>query len=356
MTSNGKIKILYIISSTGFSGAEKLLLDLISKLDKDKFDITTVCILNNKKLEDKFLESGYDIKFIIKGKNLLGFVNKLSKFIKDNEFDIVHTHLFGADVFGGIAAKRAGVKKIISTEHNINISEGKIKHFVKGVILRKYFTNVIAISSSVYEYIKEKYGVKPERIVKISNGVDLSKIYWTNILEGNVIKIGSIGRLTKQKGYDVLIKALPYLNFNFNVVVAGDGEEKNNLINLSNKLKVGDKIDFLGFIDNINSLLTNVDIFVIPSLWEGFGLVAVEALASGKLVIASNIHGLADIIEDGKNGILFNSGDYIDLANKLNYLAKSSRRCKEIADVGYNSSKNFDIDKMVNLYQEVYLK
>jgi len=356
MTSNGKIKILYIISSTGFSGAEKLLLDLISKLDKNKFDITTVCILNNKKLEDKFLERGYSIKFIIKNKNLFRFINKLYKFIKDNEFDIVHTHLFGADVFGGIAAKRAGVKKIISTEHNINISEGKIKHFIKGVVLRKCFTNIIAISDSIHKYIKEKYKVMPERIIKISNGIDLSKVYLTDILQGDVIKIGSIGRLTKQKGYDVLIKALPYLNFNFNVVIAGDGEEKNNLINLSNKLKVGDKINFLGFIDNINSLLSNVDIFVIPSLWEGFGLVAVEASAAGKVVVASNIYGLADIIEDNKNGILFNPNDHIDLANKLNYLAKNPGKCKEIANNGYISSKNFDIDKMVNLYQEVYLK
>lgn len=347
MTLNGKTKILYIISSKGFSGAERVLLDLVSNIDKDKFDITIVCILKNEKLKEKFLDAGFSVIFLKKN------IYSLYSFIASNNFDIIHTHLFGADVFGGITAKLAGVKSIISTEHNINIDEGKVKHFVKGIVLRKCFTKIIAVSNSVYLYVHNEYKIDEDKIVKIYNGIDLSKFSKTNIFCSDTINIGAIGRLTKQKGYDVLIRSLPYLNFNFNLSIAGDGDEKNNLLNLAKELKVDDKINFLGFVDNIDSFLENIDIVVIPSLWEGFGLVAVEALAAGKLVVASRIDGLIDIIKDN-NGVLLNPGDYKDLADKLNYIVSNKEQYIEIANNGYNSSKNFDIKNTVNMYEQIY--
>lgn len=356
MISNGKIKILYIISSSAFSGAEKLLLDLCLKIDKEKFEIKILCLNENKKLESRFFENGFKIDFIINNKGYFDFVFNIYKFIKENNFQIVHTNLFGADIFGGIAAKMARVKKIVSTEHNINISESFLKHFLKSIILKICFNKVIAISDAVYKYVNKKYGINYKKIVKIYNGVDVDKFYKKDILKNDVVKIGVVGRLSKQKGHEVLIKALKKLDFDFKAYIIGDGEEKDALINLSKDLGIDDKIEFTGFVDDINKALEKIDVFVIPSLWEGFGLVAIEAMASGKIVIASKIDGLSDIIKDMENGILFEKGNSIDLADKINFVVENREVAMKIAENGYLYSKKFDIKNMVEGYGKIYLK
>lgn len=361
MAGNQKIKIIHIIPTLDFGGAERLAVDVIKNLNQEKFIVKLICLKRSGALGLELKDHGVPL-ILLEQKHSASIVSliKLIKILKQEHPDIVHTHLFGADFYGSIATRLAGIKYLVSTEHNLNYSEGFIKKIIK-VFVSKLFNNIIAVSEAVKNYAIKNYCIKKEKILVINNGVDVNKFFQSqNKLSGiknnQKIIIGSIGRLTKQKGFEYLVEAMGKLsNQNVECLIAGDGELKTRLQKKVEKFGLENKVKLLGWQKDIKSFLSKIDIFILPSLWEGFGIAILEAGLVGLPVIASNVDGIKEIIEDKKDGLLVKPADSDELAQKIEYLLEHKEFGVELsANLQTKIKNNFTIQKIVAQYEQFY--
>ncbi|MDO9399659.1 MAG: glycosyltransferase [bacterium] len=365
MINNQKIKIIYIIPTLNIGGAERLVIDIAKNLNQEKFIVKIICMKRFGIWEQELKDSG--IQLILLGqKRGCSFFSliKLIRILKKECPDIVHTHLFGADFYGSIATRLVGIKYLVSTEHNFNYSEGLIRKIIK-MFISKLFNNIIAVSEAVKNYVIKDYCVKSKKILVIYNGVDVNKFFQhfkkrENVKENRNIVIGSVGRLVEQKGFKYLIEAVNKLssqNIDIECLIAGDGELKTVLLEKVKKLGLENKIKFLGSQKDIKSFLNKIDIFILPSLWEGFGLVILEAGLAGLPVIVSKVGGIVEIIEDKKDGLFVNPANSDDLAQKIKDLIEHKEFRDELAiNLQTKVKNNFTIQNTVAQYEQYYNK
>jgi len=354
-----KIKILYIIPSFASGGAEKFLLDLITNLNQEIFEIKVLTFNGGGFFEKEFLKR--KINFVVLNKKLkidpFNFY-LIYKNIRKFSPDIVHTQL-GGDIYGKLAAKLAGVKKIISTEQNVLNNDSIFVSFLKK-ITANFSNKIIAISTPVKKDIVNKYKISEDKVILIPNGVNPLNFSSQNKKEDQKEKIfGSIGRLDEQKNFSLLIEALTsFKDKNFSCLIAGEGRLKNELQQKINDLGLSQKIKLIGNIEDVSGFLNSLDFFILPSKWEGLGIVLLEAGSSNLPVLASATGGILDIIKDKQTGILFKNNDLNDLILKLDYFLDEKNK-ENLAIIAKNLNefvkKEFDI-KVVSLkYQDVYL-
>ena len=358
------MKILRVINSLYIGGAERSILGNVPIHIKNGYDMD-VLLLNG---EDTFFLKQLQkekVKIIILGKskkitNLL-FILKIAKII--NKYDIVHAHLFPSLYWVALAKifKRSKTK-LVFTEHNTHNKRRNsvVFKYVDRWIYKQY-EEIIAITPQVKKNL-EFHVNRHQNIITIYNGVDLNKIAsekdsLTNSFkekyDGKKILV-QVASFTDQKDQDTLIKAMTLLPTDFHVLFVGDGERINICKKLAGSLGVFEKISFLGLQDNVSGILNIADVFIMSSHWEGFGRAAIEAMAANKPVIATNVPGLAEIVKDA--GLLFEVGNENELARLISRLCNNEGFCKEIADKCFKRAKDFDIKKMVSLYEEVYTK
>ena len=197
------------------------------------------------------------------------------------------------------------------------------RNFFKKNIIKQSMNSadiVIAISKSVKSSLTKYFGTSPEHITVIYNGVDINKYTCTYKTFSNHVKLIYVGRLIKEKGVQVTLKALALLspNFNYEFTVVGDGIYKTELEKLCSSLGLNDKVTFVGDRHNISELLSRANIFIHMPIWEeGFGITVVEALANGLICITNDRGALPEIITDGKDGYIVPKDDYYALAEKI---------------------------------------
>lgn len=367
------MNIMHCICSLNTGGAEKLLIDLVSNIKCENEDSINVCITNNQydenllnqlaskakvyKLERP--ESSKSIKYII------DFI----KLVKKQNINIIHCHNRGSYKFAIIAKVILGKKiKIVYTIHDTNIYNNISLYYkyIDKLLVNKF----IAISKSTENDLLSM-NVKIDKIERIYNGIDFNnfkndKNLKTRNNEGNIV-VGCVARLVPtKKGQDVLINAISIVKEKYPNIVcrfAGDvltinGKKDMQILKeLSDrvtKLSLEENIEFLGNVSNVPQFMNGIDIFVLPSRVEGFGLTIVEAMASKIPVIASNIDGPREIINE-RYGILFEKENYKELAEKIIELIENNNLIN--TDEVYNYAKsNYDITYMANRYYNLYKK
>lgn len=350
-----KIHVVHIIPTLGIGGAERFVVDLANNLDREKFTVSIIVLKNILSLQGQ-LKS--DVKVYLvekKGQLSLGLFFDLENKLRELKPDLVHTHLFGGDLWGRIAARKLYLP-VVTTEHNLNYQENFCKHFIKK-ILRNYSDIYTSPSEAVAEYLQNTYQVTEKKIKIIRHGIELNKF-----LELAQIKLVSpfrllmLGRLTKQKGHSVVFQVLAGLqDYDWRLAVVGSGEEKNNLEKLARELKIFERIDFQEAVPDILPILENSDILLMPSLWEGLGITIMEALAAGRLVVASAVGGISEILEDNRTGYLLPVGEVEAWQNKLKSIFDHPDEMQEIVEAGKNHAcDNFSLSEMVRSYEDVY--
>ena len=203
--------------------------------------------------------------------------------------------------------------------------------------------------------------ISESKIKVIYNGIDLSErpsgfpkpVYVKN---DNEIVLGNAGRLSEEKGQIYLIhlaKILQEKGIPFKILVAGTGKLKSWLQKQARLRGVQDQVVFLGFVDEIHRFYSDIDIFLLTSLWEGFGYVMVEAMAEKKPVIAFDIRSSGEIVEDGQTGFLVPRGDVEAMAEKVIQLAGDKQKMNEFGNNGFRRVKSmFTIDQVIKNVKE----
>lgn len=368
MKEKQKINVLQLVSALQVGGLETLLVDFIKKSDEmaPKDVDFTIVVMNDKvdeNLKKELMSVKYKVYFLDRkeGHKHPKYLFQLFNVIKENNIDIIHTHNPGGQYWSVLCKILKPNLKLIYTIHDSII----IKNLNKwGLFINKFFVDMnIAISNIIYEDCL-KDGIK--KVVKIYNGVDVKKFVPNRIESKNkeIFNIINIARITYyKKGQDILIKALKICKdkgMKFCCNFAGgiydyDIESFEYLKSLIKHLSLEENIQFLGNCENISELLNKSDLFILPSRYEGLPISLLEAMSANVPVIASNISGSNDLIKHNQNGLLFESENHSDLADKILYLYNNKEKMKCFAENAYKFVQDFDISVMCEKYSELYM-
>jgi len=299
-------------------------------------------------------------------------ISKICKVIKREEINIVQTHLWPASTMGRIAGgimktlKRHDIA-IIDTLHNVYTWK-RGKHVFMNRLLSKFTDKIVCVSNAVKNFAVKYEKIPEDKCIVIYNGLDLDRLkvtvhknYVKQVLEipQNRTVIGYAGRLVKVKNLDILVKAMKIVAKkipNCHLLIIGEGPFKEKLYYLAYKLSLTGKCTFLPFVEHLANFLNVIDIFVLPSSQEGFSIVAAEAQALGKPVIASKVGGLPEVIINGVTGILINDITPKKLAAAIYYLLKHEDIRIEMGRKAKARALNlFDMKNIIRQLENLYL-
>lgn len=347
------MKILHIILSLEMGGAQRILSDLLPLQQQN--DVKLLVLRGVDTVFQRIIEeSGIEIidLFCKCFYNPL-IIRKLVPFVKQS--DIVHVHLFPTLYWVALAACQCKGVKLIYTEHSThNKRRGKaLFRPIERYIYGKY-DKLISISQqtqdSLMEWLKAKQDDK--RFIVIENGVNLVAFSSVAPIDTDKKQIIMISRFAQMKDQETVIRAMVNVKGNTELILVGDGPNKEHCEEVARKLGLTDRVKFLGARSDIPELIAQAYIGVQSSIWEGFGLTAVELMAAHKPVVVTNVNGLKQVVEGA--GYLFEVGDAEMLAFYINKILKSKLLYETLANRCYERAKYYDINRMIIRYQEVY--
>jgi glycosyltransferase involved in cell wall biosynthesis len=334
-------------------GAEKLLLQIIGNLDFQKFEVVLITQKNKGILFEQIKQ--YPIK-IYSTRNPFTLWGILRK----EKPQVFHSHLWRSDLLGIPIAKLAGVPVVCSTKHNLQYFRGVTKAFILFDVLCMCLCDVVfAVSNAVKEHYLGCFAYRNLSFRVVHNGIDLkpflglphSKVF----ADGKTVQMLTVANLIAQKGHleflDVLSRMM-YLPWEWHLV--GDGPLRKTLEKRVGVLKLESRVHFYGRQTDVLSYYKKADLFVLPSLWEGFGLVLLEAMASGVPIFASQVDGVKEILENEKTAILFNPLNPEETEKKLRQLLKNPLLQEKLAETAQTEVLRFSIQKMMETYQASY--
>jgi len=354
-----KEKLVFIWNNFLIGGTERLLLDLLKNLDKDKFDINLITILGSGPMEEDFRDLECSIFFFGPKKypssvflKTLWFLSipfivlRLIIFLKKNNPDVIITSLYQTDVLGYLA-NIFFKKKMVSIQHdmvrkNFVIKWLKIKAF-------KEANKIVAISQDVKQFLIEYFKVSSfDKFLSYQKSDD----QWKPVF-------GIIARLDKIKGHIYILEALRKLKKEGiklpEFIFVGDGVERENLENFIKENNLSN-VRFVGEILDIGQYLKQMDVFVFPSLSEGLGIAILEALVAKKLIIASNIGGIKELIKDRETGFLVKPGNIDGLYKAIKWVLESKDDAIKLREKSFewiNENRHFfDIKEVSKKYSE----
>lgn len=351
---NKKIKIVHIIPTLSFGGAERFVIDLVNNSDESKFEHTIIIFKQRDGLADQLKADCRIILVPKKGKLSFSLFRELKKELKKQKPDIVHTNLFGANFWGRVVAHSLGIP-VVTTEHGVNLNEPWFKNVLLR-FLKNYSSVYISPSQATAGYMRRVYKITKD-IKIINHGIGVDKFSIVSKLNKTVkYKILILGRLDLTKGQDIALKALSELkNYNWQLEIVGEGEDKNKIEKLIIDLNLQDRVNILPPTKDVVGVLQRNQIVLVPSRLEAFGLTAVEAMSAGRIVIASNAGGLAEVVKDGKTGFVAKAGDVNDFAKKIKFVFENFDKSIAIANNAQRLAvKEFSIKNMVEKYENIY--
>ena len=345
------MKVLHVISSLEIGGAQRLLSDLLPIQKQQGIDVSLLVL---KSEDSAFSKKVADAGVPIISLNVKSFRNpflafRVRKIIM--RYDVVHAHLVHALYICSLAAR--GLKtKLVYTEHSTsNNRRGKtyvrpIEKFIYG-----RYDKLISISQQTQDALQDWLQSNDGRFVVINNGVD-TKVF-ANIHKEVIPKsLIMVSRFASSKDQETVIRAMKDLDDGVILRLVGDGENLEHCKQVARECGVENRVQFLGARADVAELVAESYIGIQSSNWEGFGLTAVEIMACGKPVIATNVDGLMQVVEGA--GELFSVGDYKDLARIVNRILISQTLYEEMSRQSRVRAAEFCITQTAQKYTKVY--
>ena len=363
-----KINVVHLVEELTIGGLEKTLTTVVLNLNKNKYNVSVWCLREGGFFADKLVKEGIDVKIlhISTSRNPLS-IYKLYRLLKSHKFDLIHTHAYSAGTIGRISAFLAGIPVIISHNHSIYDYYNKYYHFVEW-LLSLITDRVICISEVVNRFASETQRINAKKLITIHNGIDdvchvtekrSSDLKKELGLPINHSVICTIAHMEEHKGIKYLLESaslLLQLRNDISFLLVGEGALKEELKILCVDLKIEKNVIFAGERNDILEILSLIDIFVQPSLREGLGLAILEAMACGKPVIATNVGGIPEVVQDRVSGILVPIGDFKALYSAMIELLNNTEKMKEMGNKGKRIfSENFHSEIMVDKIEELYI-
>lgn len=373
----GPIRVAHIIKVTRISGAEGHLLLLLEGLRDRGIDARLIILVERDKPMDDMLEAAADQgiparRLTIRRDYDLPLLFRLRSALRELRPDIIHTHLAHADVYGYAASKLAGLPFVVSSRHNDDQFRYRPRWRRINRWLWRRIDAGIAISRAMKEFANDVEGAPGDKVSVVHYGMDYNWLSDADIvsarlrlreeinLDRNTLVLGVVCRLVEQKGVPYALEALRRIRADFpqaHLVIAGDGEKATEFRRLASALGIADRVHWLGWRADAAELMAAFDVLLAPSLWEGFGLVLLEAMSRRIPVIASRVSAIPEIVLDGETGILIEPRDVDALTSAIARLLSDRALRKHMGLLGAaRLEERFSVERMVDGTIAVYDK
>lgn len=363
-----QIRVMHILHTLGIGGLEKGVVNLANKLNSKGFEISICCLEASGVFESR-LSPGVKVFVLHKSKGIdYTLPLRLAGLFRRERTMIVHTHNVGTYLYGAIAAKLLSRVKLVHGEHGDLLQPSGCRW--RDLTIRRcfsYMTDMIhTVSADMRHTLICMVRVNPRKAVAILNGVELEKFDKMSVSQcrrtlgigSNEFVIGTVGRLSPVKNFELLIQVIPELNragIYPKVLLVGDGPSRPNLESLAKQYHLAGQVFFLGSRSDVPELLNAMDIFVLPSLSEGLSNSILEAMAAGVPVIASDVGGNSELVLRNETGFLFPPQDKAMLAQRILQLAIDPEKRRRMGMLGCKRAERlFSLEVMIGNYERLY--
>lgn len=363
-----KIRVLQLTANLGMGGLERVVINLCKNINVDMYDVSVCCLKYKGKLARELEDIGMPVHLlpqVTKRPDYTAFW-RLKKILLQEKPDLVHTHNANAFIDGAMASCLAGVPALINTDHARKFPGRWTERMMEAVCARKA-DKFVAVSEETKKNLMRYERIPAAKIEVIRNGID-GKDYDIEIdVQKKKEELGLLGfdhvvglgvRLTPQKGIAHLIEAAPLVLAMFPktaFLVAGKGYLRESLMELAIQRGVSSHFHFIGPRLDLPEILQTLDVYVLPSEWEGLPLALLESMAASRAIVATRVGGNPYVIEHGRTGLLVESKDVKGLAEAVCRLLSNY---EERGRLGINAQKRFyqgfSVQHMTGKYEELY--
>lgn len=360
-----KLRILHLIAKWG--RPTDVIHDYIGSLNPGRFE-SILCSLGRAP-DQTFIPEGFSLHFLGYGpEEIKGFnpfiILKLKRLMLEKDIDILHCHKYKSILYGTLAAMMCRGKdlKVIARVGSMRRSRTLNRRITNRLIFPR-ITKIMAISQGVrQDVLRFNRFLDPQKVVVIHNGIHLERFPFRDLMEQREEwpVLGTVGRLVHTKGQTYLLQAFSQVHKKYpgaRLLFAGAGPLLNDLKKEAEILGIAERVHFLGFQSEVSNFLKQLDLFVFPSLAEGFGLAVVEAMATGLPVVASRVGGIPEILNGQPCGRLVEAADAAGLARAiLDLLSRGEQGLAELGIMGRRRvEEGFHVQRMVKDIENLYL-
>ena len=362
------MRILQLISSAGYYGAEAVVVNLSAALRRSECDVVLGIFENahcpNGELAERAASRGVStLPVACAGRFDRRGVESVRRVIQECGVDLIHTHGYKADMYGYFAARDTGVP-VMATCHNWvgDSLPVRIYDFLDHMTLRQ-FPHVVAVSEAVRRSLR-RYGVRPSRISVVPNGIDVDTFdrggceFAEELRKDGKLTIGLVGRLVLDKGGDWLLRAaveVLRIRPDAMLVFVGEGPARAGLEQMSRELGVAGRVIFTGYRQDMASVYAALDIVVLPSRKEAMPVTLIEAMAAGRPVVATRVGAVDQVVAHGETGLLVDRGDWHGFTQALLCLVNDPAMAATMGQRGRErSAQLFSEDIMATRYLKLY--
>ncbi len=356
------MKVLQVIDSLCIGGAEVLVANLHSGFHQRGIDCEYYLLHSAQTpLEQKLTSQGARIHAPLAASVYSPLhIRTLQRCLQRFEFDVVHVHLFPAQLWVACGARLTGKTiPLVTTEHSTHTRRYTRLYRCFDRWMYGQFQRIATISPTTTANLVAWLPELKDKVVECPNGIDV-ETFTSSSTSGkqalfsvpeNIPVAICVGRFEQVKDHETLLRAVSIIP-GIVLVLVGDGPLSRQLHALADKLGIASRVQFLGKRMDVPQLLKAADLYVQPSRVDGFGLASLEAMAAGKPIVASNVPGLADVVGDA--GLLFPAGDAGQLAQRITTLLGDADLCQRLAHSAQQRARTFDLEKTLDCYEQLY--
>lgn len=364
-------KILLLNTTFKFEGPNDVLYQLATNVDASRFEIVCACMHEGGPMEKTYRDAGYETyNFRMERFTDVGAVFRVRDFIRSENIDLVTAQLLRAEVFGGCGAWLSGVPLVFVVQNIDSYRSNPLfipKYYLSKLSMR-WPVKVVAASEYVRDFVIKHQGVSPDHVITIHDAIapaqfsslarERDGVREEFNLRQNEIVIGTVARYDAQKGLLYLLDAFQRLASKYKevrLVLVGDGPQRNEIEEKVMEGGIANKVILTGFRRDYDRIIQGFDIFVLPSIWEGFPLALLASMASAKPVVSTKVSGIPEAVKDGVNGFLVRPADSEALAERIERLICDEELRRRFGAKGSERvEKEFSSGIMAKKYESIW--
>jgi glycosyltransferase involved in cell wall biosynthesis len=357
--------VLHLCESSETGGAESVLISIVENLDQTRY-ASVVCLLSEGWLKTQLDRRRIETFVIPQPRSFdLSWLIKLGRLLRHRQIHVMHSHEFATNVYASMLGLATGIP-VVATVHGKNYYADRVRRRAAYRFVARH-ARMVAVSHDLKRFLIDRVLIPDRRITVVHNGIDIDR----HIAGGAIHDvrrelailpdqpvIGTVGNLFEVKGQEFLLRACKLLlptHPDFVLLIAGEGGQLHFLQQEARELGVSEHVKLLGFRDDVPSLLRAMNVFVLPSLSEGLPLSILEALALEVPVVATNVGGIPEVIEDRVTGFLVPPASPQLLADRIAEAITAPEKAFELAQAGRKKVQEvFGVRQMVERYESLY--